>query len=205
VAEKLLRDRNLYIDEDDKRDLEEDPAAALQPGRHGLLRMLIDGGVDIRSTDGNNWTMLHHAVWFESIEPIELLIERGADIKAKTRLGNSVLHLAWSGHAVMTMVELGADLEVLNYKNETPLIYACLNEYDDAVDRLFYEGATLTPEDIHQRTALHSACLEGHCGIVHSCLEDDAEVEVYDEDRETPMHLACFSGHADIVKFLLKA
>lgn len=153
AAESLLKDGNL--DPDDEYVLEDEPAETLQPKRQELLGMLIDRGLDVRETDHNNWTMLHHAVWLDATESIELLIERGADVKAKTRLGNTVLHLAQSSEAVEILVKLGAELDARNCKDETPLISACINGFEYAAEQLVNEGITLTPQDRHQRTALH--------------------------------------------------
>ncbi|KAM0258863.1 hypothetical protein ACHAPA_011065 [Fusarium lateritium] len=203
VAQNLLRDSTLSSDE--RQNLEHAALTALQPGRQDLLRILIDGEVDILSRDRNGWTLLHHAVWFDSVESIKLLIERGADVEAKTRTGDAVLHLAQSAKAVETLVELEADLDALNCKDETPLISACINGLVDVVDQLLNEGTVLTPKDSRKRTALHHACWGGHLEIVRSCLQEAAEVEEYDEDEETPMHLACFAGHAGIVELLIIA
>ncbi|SPJ73383.1 uncharacterized protein FTOL_03113 [Fusarium torulosum] len=203
VVDHLLRDNNLSSDEE--QDLEDKALTALFPGRHDLLRMLIDGGVDLRLGDSNNWTLLHHAVWFDFTESVELLIERGADVEAKTRMGNTALHLAQSAEAVETLVKMEANLDALNCKGETPLISACVNGLVDVPEQLVDEGTTLTPQDNHKRTALHSACWGGYYEVVLLCLQGEAEVEVYDEDEETPMHLACFIGHADIVHLLIEA
>jgi hypothetical protein len=72
AADSLLEDGDL--DPDDEYILEDEPSKGLQPERQDLLRMLIDRGVDVRKSDHNNGTMLHHAVWLDSIESIELLI-----------------------------------------------------------------------------------------------------------------------------------
>lgn len=220
AAYNLLEDGD--VDPDDEYVLENKPSEALQPDRHDLLRTLIDRAVDVRKSDHNDWTLLHHAVWLDSIESIEILIQRGADVKAKTRMGNTVLHLAQSAEAVGVLVGRGADIDALNCKDETPLISACNNGLVYVVQELVNRWTNLTPQDHHQRTALHSACLGEYDDMVLSCLQKEAEVEVddeddedeeretrlvevYDEDGETPLHIACYTGNAEIVRFLIEA
>jgi ankyrin repeat protein len=68
---------------------------AAAKGDTKTVKDLLDKGVNVNTRDSNgNTTPLGHAVWGGHVDTARLLIERGADVNAKTNEGHSVLTFA---------------------------------------------------------------------------------------------------------------
>ena len=71
-------------------------------GEYEKLKQVLDNNESlINKRDRNGWTPLHEAVRDGNLDVIALLLERGADVNARTGAngeGGSALHLAWEHH-----------------------------------------------------------------------------------------------------------
>ena len=54
--------------------------------KHDLLRLLLDFGADVQQRGHNDWTPLQHAVVRRDLAAVTLLLARGADPAARTRI-----------------------------------------------------------------------------------------------------------------------
>jgi ankyrin repeat protein len=59
-----------------------------RPDRLELLRLLLSRGADTARRGLNDWTPLHYAVSRDDVAAIELLVAHGAEINARTRIGD---------------------------------------------------------------------------------------------------------------------
>ena len=157
------------------------------------MRLLLDAGADIEAgADGESqhFTPLHRACYHlpgtdgscETIqlEMVQLLIDKGANVKATSHAGHTPLHLASSWNVVIEdktgrlsytgegmirlLLQAGADLETPEDKGFRPLHTASLLGDKNAVRALLDAGASTgvtTNSDcaISNCTALHLACL----------------------------------------------
>ncbi|WP_167881681.1 ankyrin repeat domain-containing protein [Leptospira wolffii] len=90
-------------------------AAAL--GKEERVRELVEKDPSlVRSYSPDGWTPLHLAAHYGRLPLIEYLLEKGADIHAKSKsklsIGNTALHsavAAWKEEAVALLLEKGAD------------------------------------------------------------------------------------------------
>lgn len=92
-------------------------------------------------------------------ELVRWLVEQGADINARDSYGSSALHkqaISWSGNTEL-LLELGADIEAIDYQNETPLFAAAAFFKPNAVHTLVSKGANISAENKMKQTPLDKA------------------------------------------------
>jgi hypothetical protein len=106
-----------------------------------------------------------------------MLIERGADVMAQNKDGETPLHLA---------LQRG-QLEV-----------ACM-----LIDRVF-QGADLTARNKDGETPLHLASQGGQVEVVRMLIERGADVTAPEQERETPLHLASQRGQVEVARMLIE-
>ena len=117
-----------------------DVFAAAATGRlDDLQRTAIGDLVNSYSYDG--WTPLHLAAFFGKLGATSLLIERGADLDARSRnsVANTPLHAATAGrHAdvALLLLEHGASGSALDAGGYTPKQIAQQNQLADVVARI---------------------------------------------------------------------
>lgn len=74
--------------------------------------------------DSDKYTPLHRACYSNNVQVVRILIERGADIHARTDLGWTPLHSAakWSAlESASVLIDSGADVNARSDGNVTPL------------------------------------------------------------------------------------
>jgi hypothetical protein len=57
-----------------------------RPDKHALLSLLLDAGADVQQRGHNDWTPLHYAVVRRDFTAVTLLLAKGADPAARTRI-----------------------------------------------------------------------------------------------------------------------
>ena len=96
-------------------------------------------GANINSRELGGWTPLHIAASQNeiSIQIIQILIREGAQIDAKDDEGWTPLHgAAWEGHesVVTTLLDAGADYNLVNRSGESPIDLARQAQHDKVVE-----------------------------------------------------------------------
>ena len=105
--------------------------------------------------------------------------------------------------AVNLLLEKGAELEVKDERNRTPLWYAARNGHKTVVQQLLEKGAELEAKDERNRTPLWYAVRSGHEAVVQLLLEKGAKLEANDKRNRTPLCYAAERGHEAVVRVLL--
>ena len=105
---------------------------AASQGRADLVRLLAAKGANVRIDKDGTPAVVEAVATNEqrSLETITALLELGADVDARDKVGNTALHAAaYRGFAtiVQALADAGASLKVRNRKGQTPLGYG-LNE-----------------------------------------------------------------------------
>ena len=144
---------------------------------------------------------LHGAAENGHAETVSVLLERGANINAKNKDGQTALHgAAKNGHAetVSVLLDRGADIEAEDKDGKTPLYLAKINNHEGLAIALVKAGLILT-----LNKSLLIAAGEGNYEEVENILKQGADINAKNKGGFTALHEAAKNGHATTVSLLL--
>ena len=193
----------------------------------GFVRSAIQGGTltpDHRvSTSGypDGAPLMAIAARAASLEVLRFLISAGADVNARTPVGETPLMLAafffdetlqaigraYDRHeaAVRLLVSSGAQLDNLPY-HYTPLAYAAYQGNDRVVRFLIERGAKVNADAAHGgtyvNTPLMMAAIQGHENIARVLLRAGADADIRVYGGHTASELAAKYNHAGLSQLL---
>ncbi len=186
-----------------------------------IVTLGLLGGCDC-GYDAARWdTRLHWAAAERGAATIQQELNRGIDVNARDRNGNTPLILACGGHGspskVATLLRAGADVDASNARRITPLMVACTvewhgahsiwREHEDVIEvvRLLLNAhPQLELRDAAGMTALMHAARNGDAERLGLLIQAGAALEAQDPDGSTPLMLAA-QYNASVVNCLLTA
>ncbi|XP_043226571.1 ankyrin repeat and death domain-containing protein 1A-like [Amphibalanus amphitrite] len=153
--------------------------AAVVAGRDAVIRFVLEHleHYDLRSVDGQGWSLLHAAAHHGHREAAQLLLDTGCRADATDALGRTPLHAACA-EAQPEVVRLLLRQEPLG-----------------GADRTDQRGSS----------CLHLAVQSQSRPVTELLLAAAADVDVANQDGETPLHLAVRGGSEELVGVLLAA
>jgi ankyrin repeat protein len=149
----------------------------------------------------NNESLLRYFARASKKEFVEALITVGVSIN------NTNIHTAAeNGEAeeVHSLITDGADINVKNNLDMSPLHYAVLGEHTETTTVLIKQGADINVKNNYGYTPLHYAAQKGHTAIVESLINAGAEKDAKNNYGYTPLHYAAQKGHTAIVQALIE-
>ena len=191
-------------------------------GSFEAVQLLIASGADVKAVNSSGVTALH---WSPG-EPrkARLLLDRGADVHARSQLGRTPLLVAAStngtAETVGLLLERGADVNAADSIGVTPLIAAASVNDITVAKLLLAKGAEANAKaNVGQAsTALMGAAHNGNVELARLLMARKVELDVVSADRAgivkngpvrfgnvTALHMAASSGSAEIVELLLEA
>ncbi|RYO83074.1 hypothetical protein DL764_009508 [Monosporascus ibericus] len=171
-----------------------------------IARLLIEKGADITLEWGNpSWTALDFAAERGLEVLVQLLLEKGANVGAKT---HEALHMAAKGgHEAVVRLLLewdNVDVNSTDWYDQTPLSHAARAGHD-AVVRLLLEHKDVdinSKNRMDGKTPLIYAAEAGRDAVVRLLLEKGARFKERDEKGQTALQLASGNGHNIVVRLL---
>ena len=154
------------------------------------IEFLLDHGATF-----GGWTFVRSGL-HEDPAVTTLLLDRGADIRARSEGNNTILHTALDIHGLDVLellVERGADIHAKNDFGETPLHRAAFNREDPRVVELLLDmGADINVKARDGDTPLHGAASSNVEAVVKLLLDRGANVNARGDLGYTPLHSAAF-------------
>ena len=153
-------------------------------GHNDVAIFLIQQGAPIMNRVDEQWTPLHQAAADGHLEPLKLLIEKGADLEAVTADSNT-----W-------------DLAEAN--RVTPLHLAIEHDHIECARYLIAKGANLHHRNLGGDEVIHLAATKGFDCCVQMLLDNGVSPDTPDEEHsDTPLILAANNYHVTTVELLL--
>lgn len=173
--------------------------AAKGPSPHNIpsVKALLQAGATIEAKNEDNETPLHLAARSTNTDCIQLLIDSGSDINAKSDYGTPLTIAASFGNdeAVKIFISLGADIQAKDHQMYTPLHLAAVEGYASTCQVLCDAGANLN-ENQNQwgKTPLHIAASgengNGHQTCAKIILKAGGDPSLLDYDSKSPEELS---------------
>ncbi|KAK7873690.1 hypothetical protein R5R35_013224 [Gryllus longicercus] len=118
---------------------------AARAGNAESALWLLNAGADVNFTTSHGWTPLMDAAYNAHADVVSLLLERGADIRAKTQGARTALHLAAChdrrGRCVFLLLNAGSPVDAKDADGDTPLHCAARLDTEAAARALLAAGA----------------------------------------------------------------
>ena len=174
--------------------------SAITGGNEAKIRQLLVHFYDVNCKGKDGITPLLLAARYRHESVVRLLLEQGADPRARCDNGRTTLH--WVGSIPEkpiseTLIDLllgyRPPFEAPDSGGVTPLMAACQNRDLLLTTRLIRHGADVRATNYEGRTALHYAASFGNAQMVSLLTDYGAEIEVRKLVGRTPLHCAAAS------------
>lgn len=175
-----------------------------KPGYIETVQHLLKGGarVDLSHSDGT--TPLMMAAKLDEAEICRILMEAGADRKARNKEGQTAADIAMNRGFIALSLSLGGSLPPAG----TPLhLFAAVKSGNlKEVESAIASGVDVNSRDGERHTPLMLAAEKGHLDIVRALIKAGADLDAAAEKKgATPLLRALWNNHIEAAKVLLEA
>lgn len=162
----------------------------------GVLRALINGGINVNFKNANGDAPLIVAAQGIDIDIVKMLLDAGANINEQNSLGFTPLMIATSNNIIKLLLDRGADVNITDKIHRTALTQALNNENRDKVKLILQKGVAPTTIRI-LLTGLNNK-------QVDLLIASGVDVNAQDKKNNTALLIAAFTGKKERVEQLLK-
>jgi ankyrin repeat protein len=170
------------------------------------LRRMVADKATVNVAGERGVTPLLYAAAFGSPEAVKILLDAGADPRAKNALGATAL--IWginSPEKVALLLKKGADVNASTNLGKTPLLVAAQQDGSEAVVKmLLAKGADINCRDKAQGlTPLLAAAFADNGAVAKLLIARGADVNVADNAKFSALINAAGNGNLELVQLLL--
>lgn len=181
---------------------------AARNGHTDVMALVINSGISL--------TVYHllNAAASGSVPAVSLLLDRGADVRAKSNGGQTPLHIAVNHHhpeVVHLLLRSGAETDATDGYGQTPLHRAIVLNQEECFDLLLEyrtgidasSGAKIKYEKKDMQYALVFAIRHSRSHMIPRILEYGANINGAVSNGTTPFHEAAARGDIAILEIIL--
>ena len=178
-------------------------------GNLTLVKHLVENySVLLKMRDNEGQTPLHIAGFSDSVQLVDFLIRRGADVLDSDIDGRTILHHACSGGKLTIVKHLIENYPALLNKRDilglTPVHEAGWSDSVELLDYLVSRYSNVFDKDSDGKTILHHACECDKLVLVKHLVENSpALLTMSDNKGQTPLHIAGSSASVKLVDYLI--
>lgn len=194
-------------------------------GQKDAVRLLLSAGADPNGRSENGATALTYTAFntflhncsvavdapttipAQSAQIAELLIEKGADVKARTIDGATPLHFAalyGDPELASTLVKLGANPNIKDLGGTTPVSYASLLNLGKMLE-LFIAASDMPSEVTDPITELFANTAGANSTVLATLLQAGGDPNNKDQSGLAPLHYAALTGNVKGITLLIVA
>ena len=174
-------------------------------GSHPAVRALLEAGAEVNAREpSKNQTALMWAVAERHPEVVEVLIDHGADVGARSRARRQVISRRLQSELKYGELgrSYGTDAEETTVGGFTPLLFAARQGDIESANLLLAAGASVNDTAPDGASALVVATHSGHGALATFLLERGANPNAA-EAGYTALHAAALTGDLELVGALL--
>lgn len=178
---------------------------AVESNQEDIVKALLNGGVDVNSTDNIGQTSMHRATRRGNVALVDILLKHGADINIKNDDGFS----PWAANMrpenfkiLKHLVDAGADPNTKAQLGISVLYSAAAAGQADTVKFMLRCGTDPSIKTDFDWAPIHWAAYHGFEDCVRILVEAGADVNAVSSQNKAPLDLAIEGNQASIIELL---
>lgn len=180
---------------------------ASRRGCPDTVAVLLDAGAKLDAFKAGDWTALMIACASGFAEVVRLLLQHGADVTLKNRLGECAIHLAarQCAECLTLVLQCGADVHAVTKNGRSALHYAARAGRMECIERLLRAGADVAHRENGGMLAIHEAAASGQTSVVKYLMDLEGGQFGWTGDCGglNVLHHAAIGGRSDVVAALI--
>lgn len=189
-----------------------DQASAFQESALKLIAEDARCNINAVAIGGRNYIMRVLRSRISSLELLDVLLDRGADLNHKDEHGESAIFYAitlrYDMKVAAKLIKEGADLTVRNYRGQG-LLHRLVSDLGDSQGHPYLDllidsmPALVNFQDERGRTPLHVALFLGKTHLAKVLLARDSDVSILDNYGRSAFDVACQYGRLSLLERLM--